>query len=79
MLNLNLNTLSSKLTEQQRGVFTGLVSASFVLYGGGGGGSTNNGGGGGGGAGMVVSGALHIVPNVTYNVIVGSGASASFF
>ena len=79
MLNLNLNTLSSKLTEQQRGVFTGLVSASFVLYGGGGGGTTNDGGGGGGGAGMVVSGALHIVPNVTYNVIVGSGASASLF
>lgn len=79
MLNLNLNTLSSKLTEQPRGVFTGLISASFVLYGGGGGGSTNNGGGGGGGAGMVVSGALQIVPNVTYNVIVGSGASASLF
>lgn len=77
MLNLNLNTLSSKLTEQQRGVFTGLVSASFVLYGGGGPGGYNNNGGGGGGASMVVSSSFHVVPNVTYTVIVGAGASGS--
>ena len=79
MLNLNLNTLSSKLTEQQRGAFTGLVSASFVLYGGGGPGGTSgaNGGGGGGGAGMAVSGALQMVPNQLYTVIVGAGSSGS--
>jgi hypothetical protein len=77
MLNLNLNTLSSKLTEQQRGAFTGLVSASFVLYGGGGPGGINANGGGGGGAGMVVSGSIHMVPNVTYTVIVGAGSSGS--
>jgi hypothetical protein len=77
MLNLNLNTLSSKLTEQPRGVFQGLVSASFVLYGGGGAGGINELDGGGGGAGMVVSSSIHIVPNVTYNVIVGAGGSGS--
>ena len=77
MLNLNLNTLSSKLTEQQRGAFTGLVSASFVLYGGGGAGGINNFDGGGGGAGMVVSSSFHVVPNVTYDVIVGAGGSGS--
>jgi hypothetical protein len=77
MLNLNLNTLSSKLTEQPRGIFQGLVSASFVLYGGGGAGGINNFCGGGGGAGMVVSGSIHIVPNVTYDVIVGAGGSGS--
>jgi hypothetical protein len=77
MLNLNLNTLSSKLTEQQRGAFTGLVSASFVLYGGGGAGGINNFDGGGGGAAMVVSSSIHIVPNVTYDVIVGAGGSGS--
>lgn len=82
MLNLNLNTLSSKLYEQPRGVFTGLVSASFVLYGGGGAGSPvqtfpSPGAGGGGGAAMVVSSSFHVVPNVTYTVVVGSGGSGS--
>jgi hypothetical protein len=77
MLNLNLNTLSSKLTEQPRGVFQGLVSASFVLYGGGGAGGINEFDGGGGGAGMVVSGSIHVAPNVTYDVIVGAGGSGS--
>jgi hypothetical protein len=76
MLNLNLNTLSSKLTEQQRGAFTGLVSASFVLYGGGGAGSPAS-KGGGGGASMVVSSSFHVVPNVTYTVMVGAGGSGS--
>lgn len=76
MLNLNLNTLSSKLTEQPRGVFQGLVSASFVLYGGGGAGSPL-GNGGGGGAGMVVSSSFHVVPNASYTVIVGAGGSGS--
>lgn len=79
MLNLNFNILNSKLNEQPRGVFEGLVSASFVLYGGGGGGASNGIGGGGGGAGMVVSGALHIARDGVYTVIVGGGASASAF
>jgi hypothetical protein len=79
MLNLNLNTLSSKLTEQQRGAFTGLVSASFVLYGGGGAGDNTGLDSGGGGAAMVVSGSIHMVPNLTYTVIVGGGNSASIW
>lgn len=78
MLNLNINTLYSKLNEQPRGVFTPLISASFVLIGGGGGGS-NTTGGGGAGAGCVVSGSFNMVVGYTYTVIVGSANSASIY
>lgn len=84
MLNLNLNTLSSKLTEQPRGIFTPRFSASFFLYGGGGHGGNavdpvNPGTGavgGGGGAGMVVSGSITFVPYLEYTVTVGTGSQS---
>lgn len=84
MLNLNLNTLSSKLTEQPRGIFSPRFSASFFLYGGGGHGGpavddVNPGTaaiGGGGGAGMVVSGSITFVPYLEYTTTIGTGSQS---
>ena len=79
MLNLNLNTLSSTLTEQPRGIFSPRFSASFFLYGGGGHGG-NIGAqysvGGGGGAGMVVSGSITFVPYLEYTTTIGTGSQS---
>lgn len=84
MLNLNLNTISSKLSEQPRGIFSPRFSASFFLYGGGGNGGpavdtvnpTVGAIGGGGGAGMVVSGSISFVPYLEYTTTIGTGSQS---
>jgi hypothetical protein len=82
MLNLNFNTLYSKLAEQPRGYFQPTVSASFFLYGAGGAGgfattgdNSNYRGGAGGGAGMVVSGSINITPDSEYTFIIPNSCS----
>jgi hypothetical protein len=82
MLNLNFNTLYSKLAEQERGYNQPTVSASFFLYGAGGpgafattGDNQNFRGGGGGGAGMVVSGSINITPDSEYTFIIPNTSS----
>ena len=82
MLNLNLNTLYSKLAEQPRGYNQPSVSASFFLYGAGGPGAlatTGDGssfrGGGGGGAGMIVSGTINITPDAEYTFTIPNSSS----
>jgi hypothetical protein len=81
MLNLNFNTLYSKLAEQERGYNQPTVSASFFLYGAGGAGAyvtvgdnPNHRGGGGGGAGMVVSGSINITPDAQYTFVIPTGS-----
>jgi hypothetical protein len=81
MLNLNFNTLYSKLAEQERGYNQPTVSASFFLYGAGGAGAyvtvgdnPNFRGGGGGGAGMVVSGSINITPDAQYTFVIPTGS-----
>jgi hypothetical protein len=66
--------ISASLTEYSIPVFTLNVTASG---GGGGGGATSIGTsiGGGGGGGMAVSSSIIIVPNVVYNIYVGSGSA----
>jgi hypothetical protein len=82
MLNLNFNTLYSKLAEQERGYNQPTVSASFFLYGAGGAGgfattgdNSNYRGGGGGGAGMIVSGTINITPDSEYTFIIPNSCS----
>jgi hypothetical protein len=77
MLNLNYNINPSKGPGNCRGEVKFNYSASLLVVGGGGGGATGapggprRSGGGGGGAG-VYSGSLSIIPNVTYNITVGT-------
>lgn len=82
MLNLNFNTIYSKLSEQPRGYNQPVVSASFFLYGAGGpgalattGDNQNFRGGGGGGAGMIVSGTINITPDSVYTFTVPNSSS----
>jgi hypothetical protein len=82
MLNLNFNTLYSKLAEQPRGYYQPTVSASFFLYGAGGAGgfattgdNSNYRGGAGGGAGMIVSGTINITPDSEYTFIIPNSCS----
>lgn len=84
MLNLNFNTIYSKLSEQPRGYNQPYVSASFFLYGAGGpgalalpGDNTNFRGGGGGGAGMIVSGTINITPDSEYTFTIPNSSSAT--
>lgn len=83
MLNLNYNINPSGGAGNCRGEVKFNYSASILVVGGGGGGATGNTdnvnsgstirtGGGGGGAG-VYTGSISIVPNVTYNIVVGTG------
>lgn len=84
MLNLNFNTIYSKLAEQPRGYNQPYVSASFFLYGAGGpgalalpGDNENFRGGGGGGAGMIVSGTINITPDSVYTFTIPNSSSAT--
>jgi hypothetical protein len=79
MLNLNYNINPSKGPGNCRGEVKFNYSASLLVVGGGGGGASGDSdsgvlktGGGGGGAG-IYTGSISIVPNVIYNIIVGTG------
>ena len=78
MLNLNYNINPSSGPGNCRGEVRFNYSASLLVVGGGGGGATGltdsgmGTGGGGGGAG-VYTGSISIVPNVVYNITVGTG------
>jgi hypothetical protein len=56
---------------------TDIYYVEYLVVGGGGGGGNgyDSGGGGGGGGGMVITGTLSILPNTSYNIIVGDGGN----
>jgi hypothetical protein len=73
MLNLNYNINKAIGGGGCIGVMKFNYSASIDVRGGQGGGNTTTPAGGGGGAGMAVSQSISVVPNITYQIFVGSG------